>query len=420
MLGSPVLDLAIGMAFIYLLLSLVASVFQEMIATITQARAANLERGLHSLFSGDALSLDKVEGRAKTFVEALYQHGLIRGLYKDHSKDSAQTGDAPRRPVRTFLRRLTGMTSPDSVQLYDHFLLPAYIPARTFALALTDLLGSQAGGSNTLQGIKSHLLALQKAPVTTNDGGTTAVAAVSAGTGSMAAGETAAAADPLRLENKAAEALLALLGDAGYKADKFKTNIENWYNDSMDRASGWYKRYVQRILTVIGFVIAVSLNVDSIHVAQTLWFDHDARQGLANAATQYIQTHPNFADTQSGTRAPDKDRAASSAGSAKDPASFSPEELKERLEQTVDSFNDVSQKTMLPVGWQHRPGYALPPNAATGNKLLAWLLAVVGWCITAGALSFGAPFWFDMLNKIMVIRGTVKPSEKSPNEASKS
>ena len=43
---------------------------------------------------------------------------------------------------------------------------------------------------------------------------------------------------------------------------------------------------------------------------------------------------------------------------------------------------------------------------------------VIGWFITAFAISLGAPFWFDILNKIMVIRSTVKPFEKSPPEGS--
>ena len=38
--------------------------------------------------------------------------------------------------------------------------------------------------------------------------------------------------------------------------------------------------------------------------------------------------------------------------------------------------------------------------------------------MTAFAATLGAPFWFDVLNKVMVIRSTVKPHEKSPEEAS--
>jgi hypothetical protein len=43
---------------------------------------------------------------------------------------------------------------------------------------------------------------------------------------------------------------------------------------------------------------------------------------------------------------------------------------------------------------------------------------VLGLLITAFAISLGAPFWFDLLNKFMIVRATVKPKEKSPDEAS--
>jgi hypothetical protein len=43
---------------------------------------------------------------------------------------------------------------------------------------------------------------------------------------------------------------------------------------------------------------------------------------------------------------------------------------------------------------------------------------VLGLLVTALAAMLGAPFWFDVLNKVMVIRSTVKPHQKSPEEAS--
>jgi len=42
-----------------------------------------------------------------------------------------------------------------------------------------------------------------------------------------------------------------------------------------------------------------------------------------------------------------------------------------------------------------------------------------GWLITACAVSLGAPLWFDMLNKVIVVRSTIKPHEKSLEERSK-
>jgi hypothetical protein len=41
---------------------------------------------------------------------------------------------------------------------------------------------------------------------------------------------------------------------------------------------------------------------------------------------------------------------------------------------------------------------------------------VPGWLLTAFAISLGAPFWFDVLKRIMVIRSTVKPKEKTQEE----
>ena len=52
MLGSPILDVAIGMAFIYLLLSLIASAIQELLSSLVVSRSANLYNGIRSLLSG--------------------------------------------------------------------------------------------------------------------------------------------------------------------------------------------------------------------------------------------------------------------------------------------------------------------------------------------------------------------------------
>jgi hypothetical protein len=50
--------------------------------------------------------------------------------------------------------------------------------------------------------------------------------------------------------------------------------------------------------------------------------------------------------------------------------------------------------------------------------LTEWIEIGLGWLVTALAIMLGAPFWFDVLNKFVVVRSTVKPHEKSPEEAS--
>ncbi len=417
MLGSPILDLALGMAFVYLLLSLIATVVQEILATITQARSANLRRGLHSLFSGDPLEFMADGTPGKLFVDALYQHGLVRGLYQDPEQDSKGAV----RQVKSFqnrlalrLRRWLNIVPPGSAEQPADLLLPAYIPARTFSLALMDLLDDPSYGHDTLGNIESHLRAIQSR-------NQAAIAAEVANPTPQGIVKNAAA-----YENKAAEALLSLLINSEGKVDRFQSNLADWYNDSMDRASGWYKRYVQRILLCIGLLIAVFFNVDSVRVTRTLWFDHDARQSLASAADAYMKDHPNPPPPTPGSLVPPHapvtltDDTASASNSV--PArSFSAKDLQSRLQDTVTTLDKVDQNNMLPVGWRHPfSEYHAAFSANPWPSLGTLLVALVGWMITAAALSLGAPFWFDMLNKIMVVRGTVKPSEKSPNEASKS
>ena len=69
----------------------------------------------------------------------------------------------------------------------------------------------------------------------------------------------------------------------------------------------------------------------------------------------------------------------------------------------------------LPIGWST----ALDDPRSIHVAPWWWLVRVVGWFLTACAISLGAPLWFDLLNKISVVRSTVKPQEKSPEEPSK-
>jgi hypothetical protein len=378
MFGSFILDVAIGMAFVYLLLSLVASGVNEILASIVQSRAANLERGLRSLLSGDSLT-----GVPLTLVDQLYDHGLIRGLYPDPVKDLKDNSPLGwLAGLRVWLQKRVGLASGQVVVgVKNPLLLPSYIPSRTFALAMIDILSkTQPDGKTPIENIESFL--------------------------------ASSAADP---KNKAAEALMTLVKDA--KSDvqsaeariqRLQKNLEDWYNDAMDRVSGWYKRYTQRVLLTVGLVLAIAFNVNSITIAHLLWVNREVRDGMVSAASDYLKTHPNA--PVSGN-APATDQTAQS---------ISEKDLIARMESSVKAVDEVSGKYMLPVGWRHsRSEYLTWWRADTVGMALNALVVLAGWLITAGALSLGASFWFDMLNKIMVVRNTVKPQEKSQTEASK-
>jgi hypothetical protein len=82
----------------------------------------------------------------------------------------------------------------------------------------------------------------------------------------------------------------------------------------------------------------------------------------------------------------------------------------------AQNLGQLQQLSWL-IGWDRTNPRSFPPLNSWAD-LAAWLLKLLGWLGTAVAISLGAPFWFDVLNTFLVIRSTVKPTEKSPEEQS--
>src|SRR5262245_28322532 len=239
--------------------------------------------------------------------------------------------------------------------------LPSYIPSRQFALALMDLM------------LPNQPTALSGA------------AGAIGGTGT--APSTAALRDAVsKIEgaDSVRRALLTLIDAAGNDVAQVRINIEQWFDAAMDRVSGYYKRRSQRILVAIGIVIAVLMNVSSITIAEALWTDQTLRDSLSKIAQDYLDSNPA-------------------------PVDVSPQARFDRKVKVLQSFG-------LPIGWTRDAG---DPRAITETDPGVWIERVFGWLLTGSAVSLGAPFWFDMLNKCAVVRSTVKPHEKSPERGSK-
>jgi hypothetical protein len=174
--------------------------------------------------------------------------------------------------------------------------------------------------------------------------------------------------------------------------------LENWFDGAMDRVSGVYKRYTQGILLVLSAVLCILLNVNTLVIAQAL-----AQNPTLRAAVT--------ADAQGAANNPDFTNAITSSNT---------NEATNAIDTQVSQIQRIEG---LPIGWG---GAALshlealfPKGANLLQTLIGALEALAGWLITAFAIMLGAPFWFDVLGKIMVIRSTVKPAEKSGIEASK-
>jgi len=156
--------------------------------------------------------------------------------------------------------------------------------------------------------------------------------------------------------------------------------------------SGRYKRNTQFWLFGIGLFLAVTLNVNSYRITERLLQDKELRQAVA-AQSEIIMKDQKFRDAMTDSTKADSVMIASSR---------------------------ALSHLHLPIGWtdpDSRRGLALTPMTP-GAFLTFWGIAFLGFIPTALAVTLGAPFWFDVLNKIMVIRATVKPHQKSPEESS--
>lgn len=317
MSALDMLDVAIGLVFLYLIMSLACSAAVEFLEVLLQYRSRDLERGIKELL-GD-------EAEAKK----LYDHPLIRSLFAGEYHAGGAKGWK---------------------NLFWKWQLPSYIPSRAFALAVMDMTKTISGATPKTDGTTVTMTN----PATPSE-----------------------------------QAVAALLSAAGGNAEKLRENVEEWFNSSMDRVSGWYKRRTQLFLLAVGMAVAVWLNVDSLEVAKRLARDKPLRETIVKQATAYAEAH------------------AKGLENGKPPAN---------IEEAKKNFDAAKTELMglgLPIGRADSTDFELrTPKIADINRFF-------GWLITACAVALGAPFWFDILNKIIVVRSTVKPKEKSGTEGSK-
>jgi hypothetical protein len=253
-------------------------------------------------------------------TQELFQHPLISSLFQGEYQTRKWTGRG----------------------------LPSYIPASSFSSALLDIV------------IRGNVNAPVRESTMTFDEIRNAVLSTTG------------------LNDTVKRAVLAAFDTANGDLDKVKASLEQWFNGTMDRVSGWFKRRTQIWIFGIGLVVAIGLNVNSIVLVRHLASNNVSRDALVAMAP-----------------------AVAKGGD-------------EVTEEQVRKYVDDISKIGLPIGRDNtRP--ACSPRCTWWEE---YVQPLPGWLITAFAISLGAPFWFDLLNRLMVIRSTVKPHEKSPEEGS--
>ncbi|MEO1000175.1 MAG: hypothetical protein AAFW69_06185 [Pseudomonadota bacterium] len=327
MLGLALVDVALGLIFLLLLLSLIATALQEMLAGLLEMRGSTLKRGIRMLLEGD----DAV-------VEKVYGHPLIRSL-----KTASN---------------VAGLSSAR---------LPSYSPSETFARALVETVGGQR--AELREKINAGTASAEEVYAEIKE-----IWALDDSEGTKAAAE--------RLE----ETLKSVVGRTRDEVEgsvlKVETALAEWYDATMDRVKGSYKRRVGYWLFGIGFFCAVLLNVDLIGAASYLSSNASARQQIAAVAESY------------------GGQAALPEGEPQEVAEAALEALK---------------AAPVPIGWAHvfeDETHEFDADCGEEALLCAFQYtlqtpsALLGWLLAAFGVTLGAPFWFDLLQKVLKVRAT--------------
>lgn len=235
---------------------------------------------------------------------------------------------------------------PSVANLYEHGLInalsrtnkwPSYISASTFSAAILDFItpGNPAS-TRTLEEFRRGIEKIENA----------------------------------RLK----QSLVAILDAAEDDLDSFKHGIAAWFDRSMERVTGWYKRYAQFWLLILGFALAVGCNIDMIRIIHVLSTDPKVRAAVVANATAFEQANQG------------------------PPLPVTPENARAKLDKAMAELD----KSQLPIGWDDSARAYFVQNGKVHRDHA--LSAVLGWFVMALAASLGAPFWFDTLQRFINMR----------------
>lgn len=339
---SGVLDVAIALVFIYFLSALIASGLQEVIASLFAWRGTYLSKGIDVILDNTS----DASFRWVDFKDFLTAHFTPRPgqTAAERLEQTIKTQPGGPTPGQAVLQRVLSVQTHPLLRSVASDL-PSYIPARNFSLALLETLRDGSAAPTFAQA--QHTIAALP-------------------------------------DGDLKKTLSTFLQDAGGDLDALRGHLERWFDDAMDRVSGIYKRLSRYVLLSIGVLLAIGLNLDSFHLARTLWEMPGLRAVLVtNAGTSIVPANaPSTSDA--AVRSP-------AAPAAPSPGQNALAAMRQLEDQQV------------PFGWD----FANPAVTAS---------TIAGWIISACAIGLGAPFWFSLLQNLTAVRNT-GPKPKRSDEA---
>jgi hypothetical protein len=482
-MDNIVLDVAIGLVFIYLLYSLLATTINEFVAMIFAYRHRMLEKAIEQMLDGKNYSYywwDKIANGFLWMFQIKKQKNTskhIQNILKNDDSPNPLPVDkkdffrpcyinANRQEQKAYIKRrkLNKKASLFAANITNHPLYrrkseqsllykkPAYLTASAFSDILFDVLSNRQTEINATPVLMNDIKTFVSNQLQNNPG--------------------------------LKSILNMYIQQANGDVQKFKLLLEDWFDDSMNRVSGWYKRQATKVLFIIGLLLAVTFNISTIDIVHKLSVNKDLRETMAKSASAYVdnanknKTPSNLTgDIGQQPKQPEinkqpvsKDSASNNNPDTSNKLTKPPinnlnatqpdtalEQVKQQISNIKKLYNDTIAEInmMMGLGWDSSILYknfgmmpkdddqkdsiwkVNPDSISCFNRVLQCLsprvvfngyysglsvvresfahpVSLLGFLITALAITLGAPFWFDLLNKFVNIRaGGNKPSEDS-------
>ena len=193
------------------------------------------------------------------------------------------------------------------------------------------------------------------------------------------------------------------------KLEENKRSIQGWVDARFTDMSNLYKQYMYVLSLFVGLVISVVLNVDSLHMGQTLWNEPTLRESVVASANQISESE------------------------------LRPSTLEDNYDEQVASIQSSIELLLnanLPIGWVNNPLDPVPDVSAQGVQALSQqsydprkdlrnvanifagdigfiAVKLVGWFLTAFAVSLGTDFWFNLLRQVTGRASGAPPKESA-------
>ncbi len=211
----------------------------------------------------------------------------------------------------------------------------------------------------------------------------------------------------------------------------FRVEVASWFDNSMSRASGVYKRNAKGAALLIGFAIAAFTNADTFHILNRVSSDESLRKVITDQASQ-IGMIANSDSPVRGARRPGqiaaelemlKNQTDEVLSDMTLPITWNPSNLSRQLgcpyDPTPTTDKNLPYALLTREQWHQLYRSCLnKPTVVTNGPIWMQVIQMVnmkpfafarmlsGWFLSGIAIAMGAPFWFDLLGRLMNVRNT--------------